>query len=95
MNVIRKFNFEDKVCHAYSECPIELIILFQFGWLVGDNISVNDVAAQYVCKELKPRARKLDAKEIHGRYVIKLYHDNLILINKTKKMYRAHRESTL
>ena len=43
---------------------------FQFGWLVGDNISVNDVAAQYVCNELKPHARKLNAKEIRGRYVI-------------------------
>jgi hypothetical protein len=65
----------------------ELMILFQFGWLVGDNISVNDVAAQYVCKELKPRARKLDAKEIRGQYVIKLYDDNLTLIHKTKNMY--------
>ena len=28
------------------------MILFQFGWLVGDNASVNDVAAQYISKEL-------------------------------------------
>jgi hypothetical protein len=45
------------------------------------------VAAQYVCKELKPCARKLDAKEIRGQYVIKLYDDNLTLIHKTKNMY--------
>lgn len=48
------------------------MILFQFGWLVSNNISINDVAAQYVCKELKPHAQKLDAKEICGLYVIQL-----------------------
>jgi hypothetical protein len=58
-------------------------IIFQFGWLVGDNVSVNDVAAQYVCKELKPCARKLKAKEIRGWYVIEfIYSNNLTLIRK-------------
>lgn len=59
-------------------------ILFQFGWLVGDNVSVNDVAAQYVSKELKPHARKLNAKEIRGRYVIQFYHDILARSNEPK-----------
>ena len=60
------------------------MILFQFGWLVGDNVSVNDVAAQYVSKELKPHARKLNAKEICGRYVIYFNHDNLALVHEPK-----------
>ena len=61
-----------------------MCIFFQFGWLVGDNVSVNDVAARYVCKELKPRARKLNAKEIRGRFVIEFYQDNFSLIYKLK-----------
>jgi hypothetical protein len=60
-------------CSAFSERnEIMTQIFVQFGWLVGDNISVNDVAAQYVSKELKPRSRKLNAKEIRGRYVIQI-----------------------
>ena len=43
-----------------------------------------DVAAQYVCKELKPCAQKLNAKEICGRYVIQLYHDKFSLIYELK-----------
>ena len=62
------------------------MILFQFGWLVGDNVSVNDVAAQYISKELKPHARKLNAKEIRGRYVIHFYHDKYAY-SWAKKMY--------
>ena len=85
MNVIQKFNFEDKVCLACSERIVQLkLFFFQFGWLVGDNISVNDVAAWYVCKELKPRARKLNAKEIHGQYVIQLCYDKFSLIYELK-----------
>ena len=59
-------------CSAACSEKIEIMnrILVQFGWLVGDNVSVNDVAAQYVSKELKPRSRKLNPKEIRGRYVI-------------------------
>ena len=59
-------------CSAACSEKIEIMnrILVQFGWLVGDNVPVNDVAAQYVSKELKPRSRKLNPKEIRGRYVI-------------------------
>ena len=75
VDVIRKFNFEDKVCLDLSD--LYRIsgwsnFFFQFGWLVGDNVSVNDVAARYVCKELKPQARKLNAKEIRGRFVTQI-----------------------
>ena len=68
-----------KIRYVFFVIKGMLSILFQFGWLVGDNISVNDVAARYVSKELKPRARKLNAKEIRGRYVIQFYYDNVVL----------------
>ena len=70
-------------CSAACSEKIEIMnrILVQFGWLVGDNISVNDVAAQYVSKELKTHAQKLNAKEIRGRYVIQFYDNILALIS--------------
>ena len=49
---------------------IRIYIFYQFGWLVSDNVSVNDMAVRYVCKELKPHARKLNAKKICGWFVI-------------------------
>ena len=59
-------------CSAACSEKIEIMnrILVQFGWLVGDNVSVNDAAAQHVSKELKPCSRNLNPKEIRGRYVI-------------------------
>src|SRR6266852_1071215 len=44
-------------------------LFFQFGWLVGDNVTVNDVAVRHACKTLDPQAERLDAKEVQGRYV--------------------------
>lgn len=55
-----------------------LIRLFsvQIGWLVGDNISVNDVAVRTAChllnldRESVPES-ELDPKELRGRQVFR------------------------
>jgi hypothetical protein len=70
VSVIQKFGLKDKVSQWFLNPNIRLIYLsIQFGWLIGDNVPVNDVAVRHVCKTLDPWAERLDAKEVRGRYV--------------------------
>ena len=46
-----------------------LPLLSQLGWLIGDNIPVNDVAVHHVCKMFDPDEERLTPEEIRGWYV--------------------------
>ncbi|KAM6498413.1 Ribonuclease H-like domain containing protein [Amanita muscaria] len=56
-----------------GEDLVRVITKFQFGnklgWLIGDNVPVNDVAVRYVCKALDPDEERLEVKEIRGRCI--------------------------
>jgi hypothetical protein len=41
-------------------------IINQLGWLIGDNVPVNDVATRVVCTTIDPNEERLDPKEVRG-----------------------------
>jgi hypothetical protein len=66
VDVIKRFGFEDKVGIVFFSSLIQLCFDTdsQLGWMVGDNVTVNDGAIRYVCKILDPLVRRLDPRPV-------------------------------
>ena len=66
VETIETFNIQNKVQHLYKSILFSPFLL-QLGFVVADNVSVNDVAVGYVCKTVKPNKKKLVQKDVRGR----------------------------
>ena len=57
--------------HFSVSCLTNSNDIVQLGWLLLDNVSVNDVAINYTAKELNPQMKehevKAKAREMRGR----------------------------
>jgi len=59
-----------------SVCTLKgygLLIFCQFGWMTGDNVTINDSAIKALGKHIEPTGREWKAKEHHVGYVNKLF----------------------
>jgi hypothetical protein len=65
VDIIKKFGFEDKVSIIFSDLGLfAKMANCKLGWMVGDNVNVNDVAICYVCKMLDLFMHRLEPKEV-------------------------------